>query len=68
MLIEKHNKRQKMHEELLVSLSMKEMGVSGCSIGDFFQAMIESSQIAQNVHGNFPLHTCISNVISLFSN
>ena len=45
MLLEKHNKRQKMHEELLVSLSVEE-----CGIGLFFyKAMIGSSQLAQDV-------------------
>ena len=44
MLIEKHNKRQAMQEELLVSLNMKEIGVWDVASGFFFQAMIGSSQ------------------------
>ena len=56
-----------MHEDLLVSLSMKEMGVGDdVALGLLFQAMIGSSQIAKYVLGNFPLH--ISNFILLLLN
>ena len=55
MLIEKHSKRQKMHEELLVSLSMREMGVGDVALGLLFQAMIGISQIAQYVLVMFKL-------------
>ena len=44
MLIAKHNKRQEMQEEFLVSLSMKEMGVCHVASGVFFQVMTASSQ------------------------
>ena len=57
MLLEKHNKRQKMHEELLVSLIVEE-----CGIGLFFLKMIGSSQLAQDVWQfviNFEFSLCI---------
>ena len=67
MLVEKHSRRQEMHEDLLVSLSTKEMGVGDdVALGLLFQAMIGSSQIAKYVLGNFPLH--ISNFILLLLN
>ena len=48
MLIAKHNKRQEMQEELLVSLSMKEMGEGDVASG-FFLSYDRKQPIAQYV-------------------